>query len=538
MNNSKWYSRKKIKPMGYYDKGKKQYYNADSNKWVSRISIKDIKGEYKRLEFYEYDDRAIKSDFGYANIDRVGKLLDILFKRGRAREGKGLDFWIYIEAKELNQLLGEHYREGILNHLIENDIIESKLLGKSQYDANKELKVYKISNRLIDGKRREVNITHTKVKKFSNKSFERIKAIDKEGFIQYEIKTVKSITLKNIDMNQLILDRIEDKQFIDNLRIDFDYITNAEKKEILTKWDIPYINKYKKDFINDYKLLNDNIDSVKRNDIDTDLFSFDDYGKKQVVEKYGARLYNIITSKQKEFRKAIQIDKDDIAEVDMKNGYVSMFYRLCNILVNPVYKSNSIRKLLKGITNKDVFDFLEDYQVVFSNTSEVDFYFHAGVKVNKMTLLGGNKSQNRLYMKGLVLWLLNSHIEYGNDRLYVDEQFTKDELGERIFTKGGWDFIKEVKTLVIPQFEGIYGNIRDLESPSHYTFKNLNLLLNKMEVGIMQNIFRELIKRDIPYLSIFDGVIVKQSNVKAVKNAINTALYDIDDTISFKVKNI
>jgi hypothetical protein len=185
-----------------------------------------------------------------------------------------------------------------------------------------------------------------------------------------------------------------------------------------------------------------------------------------------------------------------------------------------------------------VFDFLEDYQVVFSNTSEVDFYFHAGVKVNKMTLLGGNKSQNRLYMKGLVLWLLNSHIEYGNDRLYVDEQFTKDELGERIFTKGGWDFIKEVKTLVIPQFEGIYGNIRDLESPSHYTFKNLNLLLNKMEVGIMQNIFRELIKRDIPYLSIFDGVIVKQSNVKAVKNAINTALYDIDDTISFKVKNI
>lgn len=54
----------------------------------------------------------------------------------------------------------------------------------------------------------------------------------------------------------------------------------------------------------------------------------------------------------------------------------------------------------------------------------------------------------------------------------------------------------------------------------------------------MQNIFRELIKRDIPYLSIFDGVIVKQSNVKAVRNAINTALYDIDDTISFKVKNI
>ena len=136
MNNSKWYSRKKIKPMGYYDKGKKQYYNADSNKWVSRISIKDIKGEYKRLEFYEYDDRAIKSDFGYANIDRVGKLLDILFKRGRAREGKGLDFWIYIEAKELNQLLGEHYREDILNHLIENDIIESKLLGKSQYDRH------------------------------------------------------------------------------------------------------------------------------------------------------------------------------------------------------------------------------------------------------------------------------------------------------------------------------------------------------------------------------------------------------------------
>ena len=532
--------------MGYYDTVKKKYYNSDSNRWVSRCSVKDIEGEYKRLEFYPYDDREIKKDYGYENIDRVGKLLDILFKRGRNRKGKGLDYWIYIEVRELNQLLGEHYREKILEKLIERGIIESKVLGRSKYNFYKEIKVYKLSPKLIDGKSREVIITHTKVKKFCNRASQKIKAIDKEGFIQYEIETSKRVTLKNMDMDKAVLERIEDRQYVDNLKLNFDYITNAEKKEIgkkynpnaLGDWDTAYINRYKKDFLKDFKLLKDNIDSIKRNDIDSDLFSFDDYGRKEVTQEYGSRLYNIITSKQREFRRAILIDGQEIAEVDMKNGYVSMFYRLCDIMVNPKHENNSIRGLLKDVKNRNVHDFLRDYQVIFSKESQVDFYFHAGVKVNKTTLLGGNKNQNRLYMKGLVLWLLNSHTDYGNDRLYVDGQFTKDELGERIFTKGGWDFIKEVKTLTIPQFEGIYGNIRDLDSTSHYTFKNLNLLLNKMEVGIMQKIFRELIKRDIPYLSIFDGVIVKQSNVKAVRNTIEARLSEIDNTITFKVKNI
>ena len=53
MNNQKWCRRNKPKQMGYYDSSKKQYYNADSNKWVSRISVKDTKVVYKRLEFYE-----------------------------------------------------------------------------------------------------------------------------------------------------------------------------------------------------------------------------------------------------------------------------------------------------------------------------------------------------------------------------------------------------------------------------------------------------------------------------------------------------
>jgi len=54
----------------------------------------------------------------------------------------------------------------------------------------------------------------------------------------------------------------------------------------------------------------------------------------------------------------------------------------------------------------------------------------------------------------------------------------------------------------------------------------------------MQSVFKELIKRDIPYLSIFDGIVVKESDVTPVKNVLKTVLYHIDDSINFRVKKI
>ena len=56
MNNEKWYTRKAKQPMGSYDAVRKRYFNSDSNKWDSRISVNDIKGDYKRLyrEKWEY----------------------------------------------------------------------------------------------------------------------------------------------------------------------------------------------------------------------------------------------------------------------------------------------------------------------------------------------------------------------------------------------------------------------------------------------------------------------------------------------------
>jgi hypothetical protein len=540
MNNEKWYTRKAKQPMGSYDAVRKRYFNSDSNKWVSRISVNDIKGDYKRFEFYLFDDRVIKKHFDYSNVDRIGKFLDLIFKRGKAREGKGLDNWIYIEVKEVNQLLGESYREDFIGKLIELDAIEVKVLTTSKYDAKKKLLVYRLSDNILAGKRREVLITNTKVKKFCNRGSQQVKQLDDKGFVAHEIASAKRITLKKYDLSKLVLNRIEDKQYNDTIRLDFDYITNAEKKDILfykdkqskkqrEKWDNQYLNQYKTQFRNDYNLLENDLIAIKNNDVDTHHFS---------IDSYGGRLYNIITSKQKDFRKLMQIDGEDIVEIDMKNGYVSMFYTLCKRLVEPQFKNDKFNKLLKGIKNRDVFEFLDNYEIVFSKDSQIDFYFHAGIKVNKMTLLGGNQNESRLYMKGLVLWLLNSHTGYGEDKRYVDEQFSKEELGNAIFTKGGYQLIKDIKSLTIPSYERIYGRVRDLDSVSHNVFKNVSLMLNEMEVSIMQNIFKELIKRDIPYLSIFDGIVVKESDVTPVKNVLKTVLYHIDDSINFRVKKI
>ena len=540
MNNEKWYTRKSKQSMGSYDAVRKRYFNSDSNKWVSRISVKDIKGDYKRFEFYLFDDRVIKKHFEYSNIDRIGKFLDLIFKRGKAREGKGLDNWIYIEVKEINQLLGEKYREDFIAKLIEVNAIETKVLTSSKYDAKKKLLVYRLSSNILDGKRREVLITNTKVRKFCNRTFEQVKRLDNSGFVAHEIASAKRITLKKYDLSKLVLDRIEDKQYIDNIRLDFDYITNAEKKDILfykdeisnkqrEKWDNQYLNQYKTEFRRDYNLLENDLIAIKNNDVDTHHFS---------IDSYGGRLYNIITSKQKDFRKLMQIDGEDVVEIDMKNGYVSMFYELCKRLVQPEYKNDRFNKLLKGVKERDVFEFLDNYEIVFSKDSEIDFYFHAGIKVNKMTLLGGNKSESRLYMKGLVLWLLNSKTDYGINKQYIDEEYTKEELGNAIFTKGGYQLIKDIKSLTIPSYERIYGRVRDLDSVSHYAFKNLSLMLNEMEVSIMQSVFKELINRKIPYLSLFDGILVKANDITPVKNVLKTVVYHVDDSVNFRIKKI
>ena len=91
MNNELFYNRKEVfekYEYGFYkvfvENGKRigKYYNSDSNKWVNRLNKKKIEKKYLRYEFSCYDDREILKDFKWSEVDRVGKYLFIIYKKG------------------------------------------------------------------------------------------------------------------------------------------------------------------------------------------------------------------------------------------------------------------------------------------------------------------------------------------------------------------------------------------------------------------------------------------------------------------------
>ena len=124
----KWYNRERKYYYGYYDKENRLYYNEDSNKWVSRLNNKVIIEKYIRYEFSCYDDKKIVLDFGWSNIDRVGKYLFLIFKKSIERYKRFGDKWVYLDKiNDEIKLLGNGKSKEIVNRLIELRLIESKI---------------------------------------------------------------------------------------------------------------------------------------------------------------------------------------------------------------------------------------------------------------------------------------------------------------------------------------------------------------------------------------------------------------------------
>ena len=84
--------------------------------------------------------------------------------------------------------------------------------------------------------------------------------------------------------------------------------------------------------------------------------------------------------------------------------------------------------------------------------------------------------------------------------------------------------LNKIKNVEIDGFD-LYG---------YESYKNISKLLMKMEVIIMRERWKELIKNDIPYLSLFDGFLIRSKDMDYVMNMMNRD-YGIDNCIKFRV---
>ena len=124
-----WYDRSRKNSMGDYKDG--LYYNEDTNKWGSRKFNRVIVEKYIRYEFSCYDDRKIVLDFGWSNIDRVGKFLFLIFKKSIEKYKVYGNRYVYVDKiNDEITLLGNGKSKEIVDRLIELKLIWVKISSK------------------------------------------------------------------------------------------------------------------------------------------------------------------------------------------------------------------------------------------------------------------------------------------------------------------------------------------------------------------------------------------------------------------------
>ena len=100
-------------------------------------------------------------------------------------------------------------------------------------------------------------------------------------------------------------------------------------------------------------------------------------------------------------------------------------------------------------------DFLNKYKICFEGDIEkrIDFYKFLGIELGRVDL---NINENdRIYMKELVLYLINGESNDGRRKRYLNGEYSYDEIMEKIFCKCGFEVIEKIKNSDMSfKFEG------------------------------------------------------------------------------------
>lgn len=522
-----WYDRKELyeryedgEYMILIENGKNvgKYYNYDLNKWdYNKRSKIDLK--YIRYEFSCFDDREIEDEFGWSNIDKIGKFLYLIYKKSITKKvsNEDDDKWIYIDKNEdEKQILGNDYFLNFRGKLEELKLIKIKVGKLNRY--KKEVLLYRLNERFYSCIKREVWIRNRGLNKKLNLRYKN--KINEDDLIRNEIENCKFLEIVNseYDLDRIIDKRIKrkKKEYYEKSRYDFEgdrKIKNYENK--ILKYDT--INRNE---INDrFELLRLNIKEIK-------------FGENDLIyrdKNYGGRIYNIVNCVDKEFRELLRLDGEKLVEVDMVCGYISLLYRLFKVIgnENDLYNNELELEIRNKINDVNGFDFINHYKKLIYEVREegIDFYTYIYLKLVTINLFGDEKNikkrkdeelkkKKRNYIKGLVINIINGKDDFFKNRRFIDNRYGYKELCELIFMKNGFECLSKLKEVEIDFKFGknYYG---------YEKYINVSKILNLFEVEIMNEKSKLLMKEDIKYISLFDGLLVKKSDKDRVLKILN-----------------
>ena len=518
-----WYDRNRNNSYGDYKiiNGIGLYYNEDSGKWVNRLNKKIIEEKYIRYEFSIYDDRDIERDFGYKNIDRVGKFLFLLYKSGIELERLKGDRFVFVDSSNVvSGILGSNYRD-IIKVLDEEINVIDLRFGKGKFG---KVKVdYKLNDEFFDDEcfRRNVFIRNSRLIRFLDKYYNRKILSDK--YLEYEVQVCSRINLdyNEVGLKMLLekrLNRVKREEYYSK---DWDFISNKLRKKRNIGWDDKRDKEYIRDGLISFELMKLDIDVLKYGGFNFNGFSSD--------KKFSGRISNIINNKEKEFRNLLKIDKDNLVDIDMVNGYVSLLYRVFRG-IRDIKKGDNVfdDKIKEVVGDINANDFLDKYEMCFAGDEDKreDFYKLVGLNLGRIDIIVGENERG--YVKSLVLYLINGDIKDGERKNYLDGKYSYDEIMEIIFCKGGVNVFRLLKSSSI-DFK--FGNM----FYGYEMFKNMSKILMFMEVIVMKGIWDVLIKRGIAYISLYDGMLIKKKDRFEVMDICSNYLINDFDCIRMKL---
>ena len=128
------------------------YYNAYEDKWVKRVSRKEMKSEsdVKMYDFKVFSLEEIKKVFGVENVERIGVFLSLIYDRSFV-EGYKRDDWggVYFSSDDIKRILGSDWKKGV-GKLVNKGVVDFNERN-SKYRVYRKLKYFKLGELFENG---------------------------------------------------------------------------------------------------------------------------------------------------------------------------------------------------------------------------------------------------------------------------------------------------------------------------------------------------------------------------------------------------
>lgn len=218
------------------------------------------------------------------------------------------------------------------------------------------------------------------------------------------------------------------------------------------------------------------------------------------------RIYTPWNGLKKELRKKALLDGERLVEYDMKSAHFALLFHLQNEINEgrnvrglSASENRRLKKFAVGRQWLDLFD--------FAFGGNVDFYTTIGIRLNGMTFL--SIAEGREQIKDAVIKDLFGVNENRSVVKIGELEIEREVFRERVYLDAQY-WIESVKSnKVLDMFQG----------GGYYI--NMSLLLQMVEVAVMGDVWKRLREKNIDYLSIHDGICVKESNSTAVDEVLS-----------------